>query len=717
MRHTFTLLILSFCLFTARAQYPFNETKLSDEKRIDNLISLMTLDEKINALGNNTYIPRLGVRSAGSVEGIHGVVLGGPSWNESRGQKVPTTVFPQGYGLGETWDTELIHRVAEYISTESRYIFQNAKYQKGGLVIWSPNADLGRDPRWGRTEECYGEDAFLTSRLVVSFVRGLQGDNPHYWRTSSLMKHFLANSNEYGRTFTSSNIDETLFREYYSYPFYKGITEGGSNAMMAAYNACNGTPCAVHPMLREIVMKEWGLNGVLITDGGGFKLLMNGHKAFTNLADAASTCLKAGITKFLDDYRPSVVEALNKGLITEKEIEQSIRGNLRVALKLGLLDSDSSANPYTSIGVDDAVEPWSKPETKAFVREVADKSIVLLKNENHFLPLDKSKLKKVAVIGNRATEVIEDWYSGTPAYKVTVLDAIREELKDYGTEVRYVAANKMDSARTVAQWADVAIVCVGNHPWCNAGWEQSPVASEGKEAVDRMALTMEQEDLILQVRAANPSTVAVLISSFPYAINRTQEKVSAILHSTQSCQELGHGVTDVLFGHYNPAGRLTQTWPKSITDLPHMMDYDLRHGRTYMYSKATPLYPFGYGLSYTSFAYSNLKIDRKIVHSGDTLRVTFQLENNGSRDGEEVVQLYVSNLNRVAGDPIKQLKAFNRVALKKGEKRQITLSISATELMRWSESEHRFILPKGKLKLEVGASSADIRMKSIVDLL
>jgi len=719
MRHTFTLLLLSFCLLTAKAQYPypFNDTKLSDEKRIDNLISLMTLDEKINALGNNTYIPRLGVRSAGSVEGIHGVVLGGPSWNESRGQKVSTTAFPQGYGLGETWDTELIHRVAEYISTESRYIFQNAKYQKGGLVIWSPNADLGRDPRWGRTEECYGEDAFLTSRLVVSFVRGLQGDNPNYWRTSSLMKHFLANSNEYGRTFTSSNIDETLFREYYSYPFYKGITEGGSNAMMAAYNACNGIPCAIHPMLRDIVMKEWGLNGVLITDGGGFKLLMNGHKAFTNLADAASTCLKAGITKFLDDYRPSVVEALDKGLITEKEIEQSIRGNLRVVLKLGLLDSDSFTNPYARIGVDDTEEPWTKPETKAFVREVADKSIVLLKNENHLLPLDKSKLKKVAVIGNRATEVIEDWYGGTPAYKISVLDAIKEELKDSGAEVRYVATNKMDSALIVAEWADVAIVCVGNHPWCNAGWEQSPVASEGKEAVDRMALTMEQEDLILQVHAANPNTVAVLISSFPYAINRTQEQVPAILHSTQSCQELGHGVSDVLFGHYNPAGRLTQTWPKSITDLPHMMDYDLRHGRTYMHSKATPLYPFGYGLSYTSFAYSNLKKDRRAVHSGDTLRVTFQLENNGTRDGEEVVQLYVSKLNRVAGDPIKQLKAFNRVALKKGEKRQITLSISATELMRWSESEHRFILPKGKLKLEVGASSVDIRMKSIVDLL
>ncbi len=714
MRHGLTLFFLTVCLFATKAQYPFKNPLLSDEKRIDNLLSLMTLDEKINTLGNNTYIPRLGIRSGGSVEGIHGIVLGGPSWNESRGQKVPTTVFPQGYGLGQTWDAELLHRVGEYISTESRYIFQNAKYQKGGLVVWSPNADLGRDPRWGRTEECYGEDAFLTSRLVVSFIHGLQGDDPHYWRSASLMKHFLANSNEDGRAFTSSNMDEALFREYYSYPFYKGITEGGSNAMMTAYNAYNGIPCAVHPMLRDIVMKEWGLNGVLITDGGGFKLLMTAHKAFTNLADAASACLKAGITKFLDDYRPSVVEALDKGMITEKEIEQSIRGNLRVALKLGLLDGDSSKNPYAHIGVDDAVEPWTKPETKAFVRKVADESIVLLRNEHQLLPLDKSKLKKVAVIGNRATEVIEDWYSGTPAYKVSVLDAIREELKDCDAEVRYAATNRMDSARTIAQWADVAIVCVGNHPWCNAGWEQSPLASEGKEGVDRLSLTLEQEDLVLQVCAANPKTVAVLISSFPYAINRTQEQVSAILHSTQSCQELGHGVSDVLFGHYNPAGRLTQTWSKSITDLPPMMDYNLRHGRTYMYSKATPLYPFGYGLSYTSFGYSHLKIDYNTMQSSDTLRVIFQLENKGMRDGEEVVQLYISKQKREDGDPIKQLKAFERVMLKKGEKKQITLFVPVTELMRWSESERRFVLPNGKFEIGVGASSADIRLRTVI---
>lgn len=693
-------------------RYPFQNYTLSDDERIDNLISLMTLDEKINALGNNTYIPRLGVNSAGSVEGIHGIVLGGPAWNNTR-PVTPTTVFPQGYGLGETWDPDLIYKVAEYMSYESRYIYQNAKYQRSGLIVWAPNADLGRDPRWGRTEECYGEDPFLTSRLVTSFVRGLQGDNPKYWRCASLLKHFLANSNEFGRGSSSSNFDEALFREYYSYPFYKGITEGGANAMMTAYNAYNGIPCIVNPVLRDVVMKEWGLNGVLITDGGAFKLLLNAHHYFDTPAQAASGCLKAGITKFLDDYRQAVTDALAGGLIHEKEIEQSIRGNIRVALKLGLLDS-SPSNPYVRIGVDDATEPWTKPETKEFVRQVADKSIVLLKNEKNFLPLQKDKIKRIAVIGNRATEVIADWYSGTPAYRVSVLDAVREEFKETPVEVRYVASNKTDSARTVAKWADVAIVCVGNHPWCNAGWEQAPLSSEGKEAVDRMSLELEQEDLIKQVFISNPNTVTVLISSFPYAINWTQEHVPAILHTTQSCQELGHGVTDILFGRYNPAGRLTQTWVKSIEELPHIMDYNIRNGRTYMYTTHEPLYPFGFGLSYTHFDYSNLRLSKSEIQPKDTLQLTVLVKNSGKYDGEEVVQIYVSSASRKNTDPIKQLKAFSRIIIKKGESKDVTLSIPATELMRWNENKHSFQLPKEDLKIEAGASSRDIRLSALI---
>ena len=619
----FTLLIAS-TTGIIHAQNVFNDPAINEEQRLDDLIARMTLDEKVDALGNNTQVPRLGIQASGSVEGLHGIVLGGPTYGDRA--NTPTTGFPQAYGLGETWDTDLLHRVATYISTENRYLFQNAKYRKSGLIMWTPNVDLGRDPRWGRTEECYGEDAFLTSRLAVAFIKGIQGDHPKYWRNASLMKHFLSNSNEYGRTFSSSNYSDKLFREYYAYPFYKGVTEGGSQALMTAYNAYNGTPCIMHPVLRNIVMKEWGLNGTLLTDGGAFRLLLSDHKRFDNdRAAAAAACIKAGITKFLDEYKDAVYEALHRKLISVEDIEKAIRGNLRISLKLGLLDH-AEDNPYAAIGVTDTIAPWSKPETKALVREATLKSIVLLKNQDHLLPLDRHKIKKIAVIGQRATEVLQDWYAGKPFYTVNVLDAIREEAGN-DIEVRYVKTNRMDSARTVAAWADVAIVCVGNHPTCNAGWEQAPVISEGKEAVDRQSLQLDQEDLLLQVAQTNPNTIGVLISSFPYAINRANQTVPALLHLTQCSQELGHAVSDVIFGHYNPAGRLTQTWVKNITDLPHMMDYDITHGRTYMYFKEKPLYPFGYGLSYTRFNYSGTTLNDRVIERGDTLRVCFNLEN------------------------------------------------------------------------------------------
>lgn len=704
----FTLLIAS-TTGIIHAQNVFNDPVINEEQRLDDLIARMTLDEKVDALGNNTQVPRLGIQASGSVEGLHGIVLGGPTYGDRA--NTPTTGFPQAYGLGETWDTDLLHRVATYISTENRYLFQNAKYRKSGLIMWTPNVDLGRDPRWGRTEECYGEDAFLTSRLAVAFIKGIQGDHPKYWRNASLMKHFLSNSNEYGRTFSSSNYSDKLFREYYAYPFYKGVTEGGSQALMTAYNAYNGTPCIMHPVLRNIVMKEWGLNGTLLTDGGAFRLLLSDHKRFDNdRAAAAAACIKAGITKFLDEYKDAVYEALHRKLISVEDIEKAIRGNLRISLKLGLLDH-AEDNPYAAIGVTDTVAPWSKPETKALVREATLKSVVLLKNQDHLLPLDRHKIKKIAVIGQRATEVLQDWYAGKPFYTVNVLDAIREEAGS-DIEVRYVKTNRMDSARTVAAWADVAIVCVGNHPTCDAGWEQAPVISEGKEAVDRQSLQLDQEDLLLQVAQTNPNTIGVLISSFPYAINRANQTVPALLHLTQCSQELGHAVSDVIFGHYNPAGRLTQTWVKNITDLPHMMDYDITHGRTYMYFKEKPLYPFGYGLSYTRFNYSGTTLNDRVIERGDTLRVCFNLKNSGDMDGDEVVQLYVSARKHTDKDPIKQLKAFQRISLRKGETKKVELTVPYTELQVWDEKQNRFILPDKEMTLEIGASSSDIRLRT-----
>ena len=278
------------------------------------------------------------------------------------------------------------------------------------MVIRAPNADIARDPRWGRTEESYGEDAFFNGTMTVAFVKGLQGNHPKYWQSASLMKHFLANSNEDGRTYTSSDFDERLWREYYSVPFRMGVVEGGSRAYMAAYNKVNGIPAMVHPMLRDITQKEWGQNGIICTDGGAFKLLLSDHKYYADQYLGAAAVVKAGINQFLDDYKEAVNGAIAKGYLTEKDIDAEIRGNFRVMIKLGMLDA-SDENPYAKIGIGkDTIDPWKTEAHKKIALEATQKSIVLLKNDSKFLPLQKEKIKTLAIIGIRADQVLLDWY-------------------------------------------------------------------------------------------------------------------------------------------------------------------------------------------------------------------------------------------------------------------------------------------------------------------
>ena len=719
-----TFRILLFTLFlqiTVHGQttYPFQNTALTDNERLDNLLLLMTLDEKVNALSTNLGVPRLGIRNTGQSEGLHGMALGGPAnWGDFNTKinpkTYPTTIFPQSYGLGETWDPELIQQVADAEATEIRFYTQNPNLNKGGMVMRAPNADLARDPRWGRTEESYGEDAWLGSRMTVAFVKGLQGNNPGYWKSASLMKHFMANSNEDGRDSTSSNFDERLFREYYSFPFYKGITEGGSRAFMASYNSWNGVPMTINPILKNVTRDEWGNNGIICTDGGALKLLVNSHKAFPSLTEGAAAVVKATVGQFLDTFKPSVYDALKTGLLTEKNIDNAICGNFYVALRLGLLDADQTKVPYANIGVTDTVSPWLKPQTQALVRTVTAKSVVLLKNSMNLLPLNITKIKSIAVIGPRANEVLLDWYSGTPPYAVTILQGIQNAVGKE-VEVYYAPSDAMDLATIASRKADVAIVCVGNHPYgTDARWMVSPVPSDGREGVDRKAITLEQEDLVKVVTQANPRTVMVLVSNFPFAINWSQENVPAILHVTNNSQELGNGLADVLFGKVNPAGRTTQTWVKSITDLPPMMDYDIHHGRTYQYFKGKPLYPFGFGLSYTSFSYSGLKTSKPLL--SDSLIVSVQVENTGKQDGEEVVQLYVAYPGSLVERPIKQLKGFKRVFIHAGKTITVDIPLKAVDLAYWNVEKHAFTVEKGKVRIMVGSTSADIRLSNTLQV-
>jgi beta-glucosidase len=670
----------------------------------------MTLEEKIHALSTDPSVPRLGVAGTNHVEGLHGLALGGPGhWEGKNLSVIPTTQFPQSRGLGQTWDPALLEQAAAQEAYETRYAF--GKYHRGGLVVRAPNADLSRDPRWGRSEESYGEDPLLTGTLATAFARGLQGKDPHIWETASLLKHFLANSNEDNRGGSSSNFDVRLFLEYYSVPFRMAIEDGHANAMMTSYNAWNGMPMTANPVLRAVVMKDWGFNGILCTDAGALTNMVTRHHIYKTLPEAAAAAIHAGINQFLDDYQKPVHEALAQGLITEADITGNLRGVYRVMLRLGMLDPQDDS-PYASIGETKQAtgDPWDQVAPRQLARQVTAESIVLLKNEGGTLPLDSAKTGSIAVIGPWADTVALDWYSGTPPLTVTPLQGIRQRAAH--DIVSFSDGKDMSAAAALAARSQVAVVIVGNHPTCNAGWNVCALPSEGKEAIDRKSLTLEDEELVKEVVAANPHTIVVLQTSFPYTTVWTQEHAPAILEMTHNSEEQGGALAGVLFGDYNPAGRLTQTWPASIDQLPPMMDYDLRHGRTYLYSAAKPLYPFGFGLSYTAFTYSDLSASQ----SAGNLNIKLKVANSGRRDGAEVVQIYLKHLDSKVSRPLEQLIAFDRVEIPVGQSRDVSFAVPLSRLAYWSDAAGSFIVERDHVELRAGASSADIRLHSTLQV-
>ena len=695
------------------------------EARITDLLSRMTVEEKVDAFSTDPTVPRLGVVGTGHVEGLHGLALGGPGHWEGRGNVtvIPTTTFPQSRGLGQTWDPALLSEAAAQEAYETRYAF--GKYHRGGLVVRAPNADLSRDPRWGRSEESYGEDPFLVGALATAFTRGLQGSGK-YWTTASLLKHFLANSNENLRTSSSSNFDERLFQEYYSVPFRMAIEDGHANAFMTAYNSWNGTPMIENPVLRDVVMKDWGEDGIICTDGGALTALVKDHKAYKTMPEAVAATVHAGINQYLDEYKPAMEEALKEGLINEKDLDRNLRGVFRVMIRLGMLDP-TEVVPQAKIGVDDgagkmlAPDPWWSEKPKALARKVTDESVVLLKNDaveggGKLLPLDAGKLKSMAVIGPYANAVLLDWYSGTPPFAVTPVQGIRARA-GAGVTVTYDKGDDLAAVTALAKRVDVVVVVIGNNPTCGAGWNVCPTASDGKEAIDRKSMVLEQEAIAKAALAANPRTVEVLQASFPYTTTWSEASVPAILTMTNGSEEQGDGLADVLFGDYDPAGRLTQTWVRDEAELPPMMDYNIRDGRTYMYARQKPLYAFGFGLSYTSFAYSKLRVNATTLKDGQTAMVSVEVKNTGTRAGDEVVQMYVLHEGSKVARPMEELEGFERVSLQAGETKTVTLPLAARALAYWDEGAKKFVLEKDRVTVKVGGSSDALPVKAVVQVM
>ena len=704
------LLLAAGMAHALAAAEPFRDPNLPLERRVDDLVSRLTLEEKIGMLAQvQPAIPRLGIKAfTNFTEGLHGL-------GRVRGGSVTATTFPQAVGLGETWDPEILRQVGAVEGYEARVYVKKYEGARVGLSIRAPNVDLARDPRWGRTEESFGEDPYFVGKMSVGFIKGLQGDNPKYLLSASTMKHFLANSNEDGRTSSSSDFDERNLREYYLVPFQMGIQEANAQSFMASYNAVNKIPDTVSPFIRDIVEKEWKFDGMVCTDAGSLPNLTRQFKYYPDSTAAVAGCVKAGITVFLDQYAAPLKDALEKKLLTEADIERNIRGNIRMRMRLGEFDPPEMV-PYSNIAGTE--EPWFSEKNKALARKVTQESIVLLKNDGNLLPLDKSKLRSIAVIGPFADRVFIDSYAGIPPYAVTPLEGIRNKVGP-NVRVRFVPNDTHSNATNLAAESDVAIVFVGNHPTCYPQYEPcAMLPNEGKEALDRKAIDLDQAqlDLVRSVKAANPKTIVVLISSFPYAIGWVRENVPAILHMSHSSQEEGNAAADVLFGDYNPAGRLVATWVKSLDDLPPMMDYDIRQGRTYMYFKGQPLYPFGFGLSYTTFEYSNLRTSADSVTAAGEVAVSVDVKNTGTRAGDEVVQLYVKHIDSEVARPIEELRGFERVTLRPNETRTVRLPLKGTDLTYWDRDKRSFVVEPGSVSIMLGASSADVRLEKTISV-
>ncbi|RAR43090.1 glycoside hydrolase family 3 protein [Paenibacillus sp. MDMC362] len=791
-------------------KYPFQNPDLPLEERVNDLVSRFTLDEKIELMCQyQAEIPRLGVQKyKHGTEGAHGVAWLGEA-----------TVFPQNTGLACTWNPELMREIGSVIAEEARVYYQRDR-AINGLTIWAPTVDLERDPRWGRTEEAYGEDPHLTGELATELVKGMQGDHPFYYKTVATLKHFYGNNNEVDRGSASVSIDPRNKREYYLKAFEAPFREGKAGSMMTAYNGINGTPCNLNHEVNDIVKQEWGMDGFVVGDAGDVLGTVMDHHYVSSYAEAVAGSVKAGIDSITDDQDISfraLRDALEQGLLEEQDLDHAICNSFRVRFRLGEFDPEER-NPYSHV-----------PESKLCASEHAElslraarESIVLLKNDG-LLPLQRDQLKSAAVIGPLANEAFTDWYSGTPPYRITPLQGVQEKMQDRSVHFhtgldqirlrsadsgQYVALSSEENGRLLANTAESTNAAVferndwgfgsvtlrfassgkfvsetetGLHATADEArgwfvkeafsfealpdgsfmmknWEGKPIlldehgrlvvggtedtgtpfaietvqdgiaaaaaaaaAAEtaivfvgnspfinGKETIDRPDITLPpaQQALIQAVYEANPNTVVVIVGGYPFAVNWEQEHVPSILFTSHAGQELGHAIADVLYGDYNPGGRLNMTWYKSTEQLPDLMDYDIIKGkRTYQYFDGDVLYPFGHGLSYARFHYSGLSLSQPKITAEGSVTVTVAVRNESQLAGDEVVQLYVKAESSRVIRPLKSLKGFRRIHLAPGASETVSFELKAEDLAFWDVTRDRYCVEKGTYTLMAGPSS------------
>lgn len=715
------LMLFAFPLFAIAQQLPFQNPSLSPLERAADLLQRMTLDEKISQMRDQSAaIPRLDMPAFHWWnEALHGVARAGRA-----------TVFPQTIGLAATFDEAAVKETYNMVSDEARAkntdARKNNSYNKyEGLTFWTPNINIFRDPRWGRGMETYGEDPWLTARMGVAVVRGLQGDlSKGYIKTLACAKHFAVHSGpEWNRhSFDAENISHRDLWETYLPAFKALVKDADVRQVMCAYNRFDGKPCCnSNQLLQQILRNDWGYQHVVVSDCDAISdfYKKGHHETSAGPAEASAAAVITGTDLECGEEFRTLGEAVKKGLVTEDKIDVSLLRLLKARFELGLFDPDSIVY-WTKI----PMEVVECKEHKAKALEMARKSIVLLSNKKQTLPLSKS-IRKIAVMGPNANDSVMQWanYNGFPTKTVTILEGIRSKLPEgtviYNKGCDYVKEldgnkNPIDYNAVAQSVKDVdAIIFVGGISPKLEG-EEMKVNLPGFKGGDRtnIDLPLVQENLLKALKKLGKPVIFVLCSGSSMALSWENKKLDAILAAWYPGQAGGTAVADVLFGDYNPAGRLPVTFYASSKDLPDYEDYDMTKGRTYRYFKGKQLFPFGHGLSYTSFAYSNASLDKSVLPIKNMLTLTLDVKNTGKVAGEEVTQVYIRNLQDPEG-PIKSLRGFRRCRIQPGATRQMRFYLTPSAFEFFDVQTNTMKVTPGKYEILYGGSSDKKALKSL----
>jgi beta-glucosidase len=706
-----TVITLNFPAQILCAQtYQFQKPSLSTDTRVADLLKQLTLEEKISLLGyRSRAVSRLGIPAYNWWnEALHGVARAGNA-----------TIFPQAIGMAASFNSELMFECANAISTEARAKYnialqQNRRLQYMGLTFWSPNINIFRDPRWGRGQETYGEDPFLTATMGTAFVKGIQGNDSLHLKAAACAKHFAVHSGpESERHSFNAIVSEKDLRETYLYAFKK-LVDAHVESVMCAYNRVNNEPCCSgNTLLHSILRNEWKFKGYIVTDCGALDDIAKFHKTLPNDVEVAAAAIKAGVNLDCSSIlQRDVKQAIDEKLLTEKDIDSSLAHSLQTELKLGFFDNQKSS-PYFAYGEDSVGNVYHR----MLARKMAQQSMVLLKNDKNILPLNKSKYPAIMVVGANAAsfDALLGNYHGVTGKAVNFVEGITNAV-DAGTRVEYdMGCDYKDTTKFGGIWAagnaNITIAVLGLTP-VYEGEEGDAFLSDA--GADRKTLSLPAAH-IAYLKALRKGTktpiIVVITAGSAVDVSAISDYADAIILAWYPGEEGGNALADILFGKVSPSGHLPVTFYNSLDDFPAYNNYAM-NGRTYRYFKGKVQYPFGFGMSYTSFDYAWLKQPSVVK---DAIEFSVKIKNTGKYDGDEVAQVYVQ-YPQLPAMPVKELKSFRRISLKMNEEGTVDFSIPLSELKKWDEERHEWKLYSGDYKIFVGNNSDDEQLSFVINL-